>query len=139
MSDSKEAKTNGNKTTGYHLFFEPENSLRGELQEIITKLADENHAPRFPTHVTLLAEIPTEPIEALQEKAQKLAGMLSPLELTLGELGADGKYFRALYISIKEQPEIITYYKQALAVFGMKDAAQNEEAYAPHLSLLQKK
>ena len=120
------------KTIGYHLFLEPENSLRGELQEIITKLADENHAPGFPPHVTLLARIPDEPLETLQEKARKLAGMLSPLELTLAELGAEEKYFKALYAEIKEQDAIAAYHQKANEFFGMQD----EGAYAAHLSLL---
>ncbi len=126
MNDPKESKT-----SGYHLFLEPENSLRGELQDIIITLAEEQGSPSFPPHVALLARIPAEPVEVLSEKCRTLASQLEPFELSLGELGAEEKYFKALYVQILEHA-VAEAHEKAYAVFGMKD----EAPYAAHLSLL---
>ena len=120
------------KTTGYHLFLEPEGALREELSALIRNLAGEYGGPVFAPHVTLLARIPVEAEEKIIEKAQSLAKLLTPLTLTLGDLAAEERYYRALYIKIKEVEEMEKCHAQANETFSMQD----EAAYLPHLSLL---
>jgi 2'-5' RNA ligase len=127
-----------NRTTGFHLFFEPEGDLKSELSGIISTLAKEYGTPVFVPHVTLLARIPAEtesgpvPVETIVEKSQALAKSLTPFTLTLGHTGMESLYFKALYLHIKEQTEMRVLHAQALEHFFMDD----EAPYLPHLSLL---
>ncbi len=119
------------KTTGYHLFLEPEGKLREEVATIIGSLATEFEGPMFSPHVTLLARIPDEEEVVLIEKTKQLASSLSPFEVVLGTVGMEQGYFRALYMHV-ESEEIKNVHHKANEIFSMQD----EGEYVPHMSLL---
>jgi 2'-5' RNA ligase len=119
------------KTTGYHIFFEPAEPLKGELDGIVAKLAEEYGTPAFSPHVTVV-RIPEGTEEEVRAKTEALAGKLTPMTLTLGEIGMEEVYFRALYIRLRELVEVSNIHREANEAFGLDDTL----AYLPHLSLL---
>ncbi|MEO6536480.1 MAG: 2'-5' RNA ligase family protein [Candidatus Paceibacterota bacterium] len=124
-----------NKTTGFHLFFEPEGILKDELAQIIRNLDAEYDGPVFTPHVTLLAcivpEVP-DSVEGIIEKTEVLVKELHPFTLTLGTCAAQDAYYKALYIEIQEQKEMKALHARASEIFSMTD----ESPYGAHLSLL---
>lgn len=121
-----------NKTSGYHLFFEPSGSALSLLKDTITKLSEEYGGPLFEPHLTLLATIPAEDESLLVRKAAALAEGISPFILTLEGYGAEDTFFRALYMRTLNDGEVSGYHRQAQAIFGGDDPIP----YVPHVSLL---
>lgn len=121
-----------NQTLGYHLFLEPSGALKDELHASIDMLAREYDGPVFNPHVTLLGRIRENSDEEVLAKARTLAASLTPFTLTLGTVGYEDVYFRALYIRIKELEPVTAYHRAARTAFGM----EHEDPYLPHLSLL---
>ena len=119
-------------TIGYHLFFEPTGILAEEVSVIIQKLAAEYGGPVFTPHVTLLARIPIQDEASVIEKASRFAQSVSPFNLTLQEFEAEDAYFRALYLTVREQDEMRELHKQACAYFSTDE----NPAYKAHMSLL---
>ncbi len=82
MFDSKDSKT-----IGYHLFLLPQSGvLQEETQRIINELAEKFGGPKFDSHATLLAHIPAADETELVEKTKRLANMMRPFEIELGEI-----------------------------------------------------
>lgn len=121
-----------NKTSGYHLFFEPGGSALSLLKDTVAKLSEEYGGPLFEPHLTLLATIPIEDEILLAGKAAALAEAISPFTLTLEGFGAEDTFFRALYMRARNDEELSRYHKQARALFGGEDPIP----YVPHVSLL---
>lgn len=119
-------------TTGYHLFIEPKDALREKLQSLIDSFAEEYGSPRFAPHVTLLARIPGNSDQEVIETAKTLAAALAPVQITLGALGMEDAYYRALYIRIQEKDTVTKLYQDAAEAFSM----MADDSYLPHLSLL---
>lgn len=120
------------ETTGYHLFLEPEGSLKGQLEELIYALSVKHSSPIFIPHVTLLARIEEADEREVVARAELLAKELSPFLLRLGRLNGEPSYFRALYIQIQNSVEVEQAHTKAMQIFDLKDNA----SYTPHLSLL---
>ncbi|HYF28779.1 MAG TPA: 2'-5' RNA ligase family protein [Candidatus Paceibacterota bacterium] len=118
-----------NETAGYHLFLEPTGALNERLQETIRTLAAAYDGPIFPPHVTILANLEGNEEDILSH-AQMLAQQLPPLTVMLGELGGEPSFFRAFYLTIKEDPELMSAHEVAQQTFGTP-----AEPYRPHLSL----
>lgn len=120
------------KTEGYHLFFEPTGEASALLTDTVQSLAQEYGGPLFAPHLTLLAKIPEVSEQELVEKSRTLAANLAPFTLTLSGFGAEGTYFRTLYMTVQNRDEVAKHHAQAREVFGGEDSAP----YMPHLSLL---
>jgi len=120
------------KTEGYHLFLEPSGQLAENLSEVIKELAATYDGPVFSPHVTLLGRIPGADDASVLKIAKTLAATYAPFSLTLGELGTEDSYFRALYMHVTEREVMKRRHKEALAAFNMED----EQPYTPHLSIL---
>ena len=119
------------KTTGYHLFLEPEGKLREEVAAIIGSLATQFDGPLFSPHVTLLARIPDQEEAVLIEKTKQLTRSLTPFEVVLGTVDIEQAHFRALYLHVVSE-EIKNACQRANELFSMQD----EREYVPHMSLL---
>lgn len=120
------------RTEGYHLLIEPTGSIRIGLEEVINLVAQECGGPVFVPHITLLARITHLPEDEMIETSAALAKMLEPLTLTLGTIGMEDAYFRALYLHVRENESLSLAHARANEAFFMED----ENAYTPHLSLL---
>ena len=129
MIDSFDPKDS--KTTGYHLFLIPPQELCGELQGVISQLAQEYQSISFVPHVTVLARIQEGSETDLIGKTERLAELLEPLQISLSEVCTEDAYYRALYLKAEEHEALHTAHSQALSMFGMKDSV----LYTPHLSL----
>lgn len=117
------------RTTGYHLFLEPEGVLQEELAEHIRLLAGEYRGPIFQPHITLVGPFEGNTEEIIRT-ATELAHECEILPLTFGELGGEDTYFRAFYLRIEDSPALASLRVKALDAFMMPD-----QAYTPHLSL----
>lgn len=119
-------------TTGYHLFLDPDEALSEEVSTIIEKLSSEYGGPAFTPHVTLLAMIPGTDEAEIARLSSKLISNLSPFMLTLGPCEMEDAYFRALYLTVKEQEFIRDLHEKASGLFSM----QPNPSYKAHMSLL---
>ena len=120
------------KTMGYHLFFEPKGEAYNLLQEHIVKLAEISGGPCFMPHITLLARIPLETENHLITKTNELANTIQSFSVTVGEVGMEDAYYRALYRHIVPEDLVQKAHTTAIELFGMKEA----RVFLPHLSLL---
>ena len=120
------------ETSGFHLFIELDEALTKELEVIIQKLATQYGGPVFMPHITLRSVIPVESDENILSKAKAVAEGLSPFTVTLGELGTEDAYFKALYIKINDSGELAAAHTKTNKIFSMEDGGP----YIPHVSLL---
>jgi hypothetical protein len=116
---------------GYSLWAIPSGSMGQNLTHVIEKFAWENSAPRFQPHITILGEILKSESEIL-EKTEKLTNMFQAFRVSSPQIKQLDTYFRALFLQIKETPEIMQLHANAATLFDMPDV----EAYFPNLSLL---
>lgn len=120
-----------NSVTGYHIFLEATGELQTELSALVHTLARAHEGPVFVPHVTLLAHIREDEASVL-DKAEEFARKATPFTLTLGEIGHEQIYFRALYIRIEETEQVSALHQEARGVFSMPSS----DTYMPHVSLL---
>lgn len=127
MSDAHD-----NKTTGYHLFLEPPEPLRGQLQNIILGLGGVYENNIFRPHVTLLGRITASDEAVLIEHVKRLSAQTTPFLITLGEIGMEDHYFRALYLRVERNEVLESLHDLwTLKIAGATDT----RAFVPHLSL----
>jgi len=119
------------KTTGYHIFLEPENELRDEIQAIIDTLARAHGGPTFTPHVTLLARIPGNSDEEVITRSQKLAQEMNPFSVSFTHIETRPAYFQACFLRLAAEHSVMKYHEQAREVFGV----ENTKNYLPHMSL----
>ena len=119
-------------TSGYHVFFEPSGDANKQLASIIHELSAEYGGPLFQPHVTLLAMIPETDEDLLLEKAKRLANKIASFTITFGQLCAEDRYFRTLYLKADLNEELLKSRALVLEEFGMEEVGE----YMPHLSLL---
>lgn len=120
------------KTIGYHLFVEPSGPLADELKAAIDGLAEAHGGPKFDPHVTVTARIPDGNDNLVIAKTRELVAGCKPFSLTLGELGSENAYFRALYIKVEPSEALEALHARADEIFSLTSASP----YLPHLSLL---
>ena len=120
------------KTTGYHLFLEPEGDTGKLLQDTIDSLAATYGGPEFPPHLTVLARIPGENESVVCEKALELSEGPSYLTVSCEGFGMQDSYFKSLYLVASPTDELLALHKHAQELFTMSTS----ESYVPHISLM---
>jgi 2'-5' RNA ligase len=120
------------ETIGYSLFLEPSGDVADEASLLIGQLASEHGGPVFIPHVTLLGWIDSQDEENLMRKASMLAESTAPFALTLERLDAEDQYFRALYMRVTEQEDMLALHRKASEIFSMEPSP----AFVAHMSLL---
>ncbi len=120
------------KTTGYHLFLEPDEDTGKLLEETINSLAAISAGPSFPPHLTVLARIPEENESVVCEKAQEVSKRAGPLTVSCEDFGVQDTYFRSLYLVANPTEELMALHKNAQELFAMRTS----EGYLPHISLM---
>ncbi len=117
--------------TQYHLWLTPNGDTLNCLANLINTLSDQYRGPRFDPHITLLGEIEGEE-SLLSEQVRILATKLRPFSIDLQRPAYEDEYFRCVYFTVKESPEIGEAHEEAKLVFGKTPVSP----LRPHVSLL---
>jgi 2'-5' RNA ligase len=115
---------------GYALWLMPGEPTFRCLAGEIYRLSHECSTLRFDPHITLLSRIVLAEEEALAKSA-KLARILKPFAIEMGEIGYLNEFFRCLFVSVVADTSISKARQAACRVFGRQTAP-----YMPHLSLV---
>jgi len=113
---------------GYSIWLGAKNRHNDAFSELINKFSRIFKSPIFEPHVTLLGDIKGNEKEIL-EKTKQLAEELHPYEIRTYEADHEPEYFRALFVHVKETPEVLRANKIAQKIFN------THKEYIPHLSL----
>ena len=117
--------------TQYHLWLTPNGDSRNRLANLINTLSDQYRGPKFEPHITLLGELEGEE-SILSEQARMLANKLAPLSIDLQQPTYEDEYFRCVYFTVKDTPEIRDAHEEAKLIFGKTPVSP----FRPHVSLL---
>lgn len=118
------------KSSGYTLWLLPTGFSYNKFSSLIKRLAEENKAPIFYPHITLLGEIEQTELEVIN-KTKKLVLGQKPFPVTLTNIDYEDYYFRTLFVRAKITKPLLDLHNKAKKVFNMKAVP-----YMPHLSLL---
>lgn len=99
------------------------------LSGIIDAQASALSSPRFEPHITFLPHQNLAKDEILSRTAS-LADRLSPFTAYLDSLHHSDAFYRAVYVAVRQTPELMTANSQAQQEFGLKTD------FFPHLSLV---
>ncbi len=102
---------------------------RATLRQTIERLAGRFGTPVFDPHVTLLGGLEGA-FEALSTAAHRLATVIPPCEIALGEIVSRRSYHQRLVAVVAPTPELEGAHSRAVASFSGEASA-----YWPHLSL----
>ena len=116
---------------GYTFWIMPKGRVYNSFNNLIKKLADENNAPVFEPHITLLGDIELPELEMIK-KTQQLVQSQKPFPVTLRQIGYQDFHFRALFVKLEVTDPLQALHNRAKEIFGM----QGIPSYMPHLSLL---
>lgn len=113
----------------YSLWLMPSGNFYSAAKRLIDLLSLQYRTPVFEPHVTLVGNIELSEREIIK-KAEALARSMGKLEITLEGIANSEDYFEAIFLRVKENPELSEYSKLARRIFG-----KPEKEYHPHLSL----
>ena len=113
------------------LWLVPPPALHDRLAATIAILASRYGTAAFEPHVTLLGGL-AGPEETLLSGARVLAERLRPFEVRLREASAGVDFFRCVFVTVDETPELLRAHALAREALGTATA----EAFRPHLSLV---
>ena len=118
------------KATGYSLWLMPDKDTDAYrfMQSLIEDLARIAGGPVFAPHVTLLGGMEG-PAEEMLAKTKKLAGQVSPFDISLGKSGTQRVYFRGFFAEVRQDAAVMAAGAEARRVFSMPGD------YFPHESL----
>ena len=114
---------------GYSIWMIPKNSAYSTLSSIIARISKEHNTPIFRPHITLIGEIKGDETD-LAAKTEQLASQISPFTVIPLQINLHNKYYRSLYLKLKETKELIEANQKAQEIFNKK------ENFFPHLSLM---
>lgn len=108
----------------------PPPSIKRTLEIEVERLSEKYNSPIFEPHMTLLGDISMERNEFLT-KVRKLAKMISPLSLSLGEVSFSTTFFQSVFVRVKSTAELMDANLQAKNMFGIEN-----NVFMPHISLM---
>lgn len=119
------------KASGYSLWLVPDtkSEVYRVLAQCISDIAKEYQTPNFVPHATLLGGVDGNE-EDVRNKTRKLAEMIAPYEMELGEVGSNGIYFQILFSKVEQTEVVMRPNIVAQKVFGVEKGK-----YFPHASL----
>lgn len=118
------------KSKGYTLWIVPTNKAHDKFTNLITKLAEDNYAPKFEPHITLLGEIELPEAEIIKKTKQLVSGQ-QPFVIKMQEIDYEDYFFRTLFVRAEKTKPLLTLHNRAKEIFNMQAIP-----YMPHLSLL---
>jgi|GEM_PF-1732374 len=123
------------KKDKYSLWIVPKGDTGEAIQKLIDKLADENHAPRFVPHITLVANIFASSVELedVANRIKRCADQIGSFAIKLTGYGYMEEEFRSLYL-LAEGEGLLIAYQNLLAQFPQ--VSDEHFQTMPHMSVL---
>ena len=119
------------KAKGYSIWLMPIGEVYNTLNSLILKLSRKYSTSYFKPHVTLIGSL-TGSEKGIIAKTVQLASLIHPLRIELDRVEYLNKYFRCLFIKVKETDELMEANQKARKMFGR----ETDPKYMPHLSLM---
>lgn len=117
----------------FSLYLQPEGDDRNRLSSLAKRLAQELGGPEFVPHVTLMPER-WAALSKIVVFTKEIAKTISkPIPITLAEVGTGETYFKCVYFTVVETPELLQLAKRARDVFGV---TLEEVPFRAHFSML---
>lgn len=117
----------------FSLYLQPEADSLDSLNSAMAALAQEFNAPEFVPHVTLIPErwaTLSEIVAFSQEIAKNIS---NPISIALAGVGVGETYFKCVFFTVEETPELLLLAKKAREVFGV---SFEEVPFRAHFSML---
>lgn len=115
----------------YFLWLTSVGESHDRLAQLIDQLSQQYRGPRFEPHVTLLGGIEGEEF-IIYERVSTLAKTLRPISIQLQQPAFEEEYFRCVYFTVKESPELLDAHEQAKLILSKTSVSP----FHPHVSLL---
>lgn len=117
----------------FSLYLQPETDSLDNLNSAMSALAQEFNTPEFIPHVTLIPER-WATLAEIVAFSQEIAKTISkPIPITLAEVGVGETYFKCVFFTVVETPELLLLAKKARDVFGV---TFEEVPFRAHFSML---
>ncbi len=117
----------------FSLYLQPETDSLDSLNSAMSALAQEFNTPEFVPHVTLIPER-WATLAEIVAFAQEIAKLINkPIPITLAEVGVGETYFKCVFCTVVETPELLLLAKRAREVFGV---TFEEVPFRAHFSML---
>ena len=113
----------------YSIWLMPKGNVKYQLKKIIFMLSTEFDGPIFTPHVTLVSSFLGSQ-EELSHKTRIISKKIKPFEVSFGDIGYTGDFFRSLFLNIK----VNTKLKTARDI-ACKELNWNQNDFMPHLTL----
>ncbi len=118
------------KSQGYSLWLVPTGEANEKFTNLVKELAEENDAPVFQPHVTLLGDFLLSEEESIEKTKQLVAGQ-KPFTIEVEQIDYEDYFFRTLFVRAKKTIPLLALHNRAKDIFNMQAVP-----YMPHLSLL---
>lgn len=119
------------KSNGYSLWLVPTGEANIKFNALVKKLAEENRAPLFQPHVTLLGDFMYSEEESIEKTKQLVSGQ-KPFTIEMEQIDYEDYFFRTLFVRAKKTQQLLALNTRAKEIFQMNGTLD----YMPHLSLL---
>lgn len=119
------------KSNGYSLWIIPTGEANIKFKDLVKKLAEENQAPVFQPHVTLLGDFLYSEEESI-ERTKQLVSNQEPFTIEMEQIDYEDYFFRTLFVRAKKTKELLDLNTRAIETFQLNSTIP----YMPHLSLL---
>ncbi len=116
----------------FSLYLQPEGDALDQLTRTMKELALKFGTPEFVPHVTLIPER-WATLSEIVEFSQEIAKISQPITIELAEVGIGETYFKCVFFTVAETPELLLLAQHARKVFGV---TLEEVPFRAHFSLV---
>jgi putative endonuclease len=114
----------------YTIWIIPSQSLKIDLDKIVSRLAKKYKSPIFEPHMTLLGDTEIDE-KTMIEKAKLLATKLKAFPLELGEISFSTTYFQSVFVRVNCTAKLMEANLKAKEIYKREN-----NVFMPHMSLL---
>lgn len=116
----------------FSLYLQPEGDALDQLTKAMKALAQKFGTPEFVPHVTLIPER-WATLSEIVEFTREIAKISLPIPIKLSEVGIGETYFKCVFFTVVETPELLLLAQHARKVFGV---TFEEVPFRAHFSML---
>lgn len=116
----------------FSLYLQPEGDALDLLTSVMKQLSQIFETPEFVPHVTLIPER-WATLTDIIAFTQDIAKISQPIKIELAEVGIGETYFKCVFFTVVETPELLVLAQQARKVFGV---TFEEVPFRAHFSML---